>query len=330
MERKCIRRGADGGGEFQGSVGLIGSAGVRAGSTLLLAAALVWLGCQAPPGRVEPKPTKDVVAEAEPERGEPVPVTPSVPGEDALLADARRSIADGRVSADARQRLAESEQPSHRRATRLLQAIDREEPSPIVAPEPEPVPAPEPAPAPAAEPELAIEDDTLVDELEPRRFSPDSAVAGWFAGSVVAEAEPIVPVEDPLADLLALDEPGVLLPIDLESASPKVILTRLDIVRLDTGSLRVEIVGAGPVAVRIQPLGAHRLRLRLDDAGAMPGFVAARPSQPELEVIDVRRGPGCVEVDLELASDWALVLGRGRSNGAELEFAAIPMAEPAM
>jgi hypothetical protein len=47
-------------------------------------------------------------------------------------------------------------------------------------------------------------------------------------------------------------------------------------------------------------------------------------------VIDVRRGPGCVEVDLELASDWALVLGRGRSNGAELEFAAIPMAEPAM
>ncbi len=299
----------------------------------VLGASLVaWLGCQMPPGveladgRSEAKLEPQVV-EAVPGHAEMAP--PEVPGEDGLLAEARRSIAGGRVSADVRRRLAESNQPHHRRATRLLQAIALEEPLPIVAPprpEPEPTPNPEPEPTPNPEPAPDPDDDHRIedhriDELDPRRYSPDSAVAAWFAGMVTIEI-PTEPVHDPLAGLLALDEPGVLLPVDLESAFPRVILTRLDLARLDGGALRLGIVGAGTVGLRVQPLSAHRLRVRLDHAGAVPSFLAARPSEPELEVTQVRRGRGCVEVDLELAPGWTLVLGRGLGNGAELEFAA--------
>lgn len=296
---------------------------------------MLWLGCQAPPGRVEGSATSEaVVAEFEPVRVEPEPALAGVSGEDALLAEARGSIVGGRLSTDSRQRLAGSDQPDHRRATRLLQAVADEEPSPIVAPELVPEPAPEPEPEPIPEPSLELdaeatsEDDMRIDDLDPRRYPPDSAVAAWFDGSIPFDP-PAAPVHDPLAGLLALDDPRVLLPIDVATAQPRVILTRLAITRLDTGALRLEIIGAGTVAMRVQALAAHRLRVRLDEAGAVPGFVSARPEQPELGVTAVRRGRGCVEVDLELASDWALVLGRSRSNGVELEFAPIPTAEPA-
>ncbi|MFV8756332.1 hypothetical protein ACNOYE_37775 [Nannocystaceae bacterium ST9] len=310
---------------------------MRAGPIAL--AAVVLLGCQAPPSRVEPDPTRELVpAEVEPapvEAADPIePAGP--PGEDALLAEARASIVGGRIADEPRRRLADSTQPSHRRATRLLQAIAQEEPAAIlvVEPTPEPVepePTPEPAPAEpdprASDPALALEDDARIDELDPGRFSPDSAVASWLAGCL-AIAPPDPNAWDPFAEFLAHDDPGVLLAIDRAGVLPRVILTRLDLVADPSGVVRLEIIGAGPVGVRVQPLSAHRLRVRVEEAGAMPAFVAARPSRAELAVTEVRRGRGCVEIDLELAPAWTPSAARGRSNGAELEFAITP-AEPA-
>ncbi len=295
---------------------------------IALGAALV-LGCQAPPGRPEPEREVAIaIAIAEAEPVEPVEPDRRTDEEDALLAQARATIVGGELSTDARRRLAASDQPSHRRATRLLQAIAQEEPSPMPAPEPAPAPEPEPAPAPEPAPEPEPEppeDDTKITEIDPRRFSPDSAIVAWLAGSEpIGPVEPVEPAFDPFAGLFAFDDPGPGVLLDLawqiEGAGPRVILTRLAIVEAAAGVVRLEIIGAGPVGVRVQPLAAFRLRVRIDGVGAVPSFLAARPSRPELAVTSVRRGPGCVEVELEIAANWTFAASLARSNGAELQF----------
>ncbi len=268
---------------------------------------------------------------------------PEPAGEDALLAKARASMRAGRVPASVRDELAGSGDPVHRRAARMLRAIDEgadavrvrlPDPSmaavePVVAAEPivlppRPVVLPEPGtlsePAPASAPEdPTVTASELPDApLDLRRLDPRSLAAAWFANAPEVAPSVEAPPFD-LRELLRDDDPLVLLEDPPSSgALLRAILTRIELTPAGEGMV-VALVGSAAVSVRAQPLPGQRLRVRLEPAGAVPAFVAARPEAGGVAVVDVRRGRGHVDLELELASDWTLLAVRSRDNGAELE-----------
>ena len=70
----------------------------------------------------------------------------------------------------------------------------------------------------------------------------------------------------------------------------------------------------------MQPLTGGRVRLFVLHAGAVPSFLAARPSAPGLEVVDVVRDDRRLEIEVELAHGWALRGVESRENGATVQF----------
>ncbi len=316
----------------------------------LLLACPALLGCPAPPGsrpvERESEPVGVTPAEVTPVDVAPLPAVIDEPAaiDDPELAAARRSIVDGRVAADALATLAASSRPAHRRATRLLAVIDHEAPGPIAVIEPPPRPSPvepapvepvpvavepspvepapvEPAPVEPAPVEPAPLDDGGIDPIDPRAYAADAAIVAWIRDDPpqVDASTSSEPPRDPFAGLMAIDEPAVLLPIDWQAATPRLILTRLELVAVGE-RVRLDVVGSAAVPVRMQPLAAHVLRVRLEGAGAVPNFLAARPSDERVAVLAVRRGRGAVEIDVELAADVALLSVTPLANGAALEF----------
>jgi hypothetical protein len=344
-------------------------------ASLLVALLLVCpalAACPAPPGSrpaareavtsvevapVEAAPVEAAPVEAAPVEVEPLPTVIDEPAasDDPELAAARRSIVDGRVSADALATLAASSRPAHRRATRLLAVIDHEAPGPIAVIEPPPRPSPEPlaiapapapvepAPAPALPAPVAVapevaplepepshdDDDHRIDPIDPRAFAADAAIVAWIRDDPpqVDASTSSEPPRDPFAGLMAIDEPAVLLPIDWQAATPRLILTRLELVAVGD-RVRLDVVGSATVALRMQPLAAHVLRVRLEGAGAVPNFLAARPSDERVAVSAIRRGRGAVEIDVELAADVALLSVTPLANGAALEFGRVAAHNP--
>ena len=135
------------------------------------------------------------------------------------------------------------------------------------------------------------------------------------------------PTRDPrltaglLAAPLLIEHPPP--PAPLPPGVPLAILTSLELRRLDDpGSLALEISGARPFAAVAHPLSAQRLRLAIDAAGAVPGFLSARPRVDELAVVCVRRRGTRIEIELEFVADTALVRATPRANGVTLEFRA--------
>jgi hypothetical protein len=62
------------------------------------------------------------------------------------------------------------------------------------------------------------------------------------------------------------------------------------------------------------------VRLWTHDAGAVPGFLSARPAAPGLAVVDVARSDRTLEIEVELASGWALQSVTSLENGARVQF----------
>ena len=267
----------------------------------------------------------------------------------------------GRVSADARARLLASDDPDHRRAARLLQAIAGEQPADSLAPvdepsveepiedvvEPvdiveQPTPAPAPVPAPVPAPALVIVDDETIDP-PPKlsRLPRDGVVHQWFAGMVVVEPEPESESETELdlfdperlfgPELLLLRERPPLPPSrSLAGDGPGlVILTRVSLRDgPDPGTVELELAGAGPAIVHVQPLDSHRVRLWVVDAGAVPSLLAARPRHAAVEVVDIARRERVVELELRLAAGWSPTGITRRDNGAAVRFSSLDTLPP--
>lgn len=336
-------------------------------SGALVVVALV-LGCAGPPGSAPPQreveasePEPIVVEPAPPRETEPPREATHESQDDPELAAARASIVEGRIAPAALATLAASSRPEHRRATRLLAVIDHGQPQPIVVIEPPPRPEPEPLavapsepvprepvavvpseptpvepvprePVALVEPATASEpsdEDLRSDPIDARAYAADAAIVAWIRDDpaqpdTAARQEP---PRDPFAALVAIDEPAILIPIDWLAATPRVILTRLELVAA-AERVRLDVIGSGTVPVRMQALAAHVVRLRLEGAGAVPNFLAARPTDARVAVQAIRRGRGAVEIDVELAAGIALVSVTPLANGAALEFGPIAAHNP--
>jgi hypothetical protein len=70
----------------------------------------------------------------------------------------------------------------------------------------------------------------------------------------------------------------------------------------------------------VQPLDESRVRLTITDAGAVPSFLAARPSDMGVTILDVARREHDVELELALAPGWRLVALAQLGNGATVGF----------
>lgn len=200
------------------------------------------------------------------------------------------------------------------------------------ATEAEPVDA-EPSEPPANGP---VERDELVDR--PPKLStlpPESPAWWWFASGLVdpeqdgeqAPLDPNVSLETllgPLPLLLRERPPIADTPTRPIADGPRlVILTTLS-VRSTADGASLELAGAGSVRVAAQPLPHGRVRLWMIDAGAVPGFLSARPTAPGITVIDVARRDRRLEIEVELGHGWTLRGATTLENGASVEFARIP------
>ncbi|HLT37594.1 MAG TPA: hypothetical protein VK034_14975 [Enhygromyxa sp.] len=299
------------------------------------------IACAAPPG-VEGRPGAGAIEQPDEAEPEAEAELEAPEGDDPLLAEARGRVRGGRVPAALRRRLVESDSPDHRHAARLLQAIAGEPPAAVLARtggrgsvEVEPMvdlAAPElfeAAPESPSEPESP--------ELSERPPKLSSFVTGspawrWFAtGLVVVEPEPEPAEVDPdigletivgSLPLLLRERPPIPEDSTIGDGPRLVILTSLS---LRSGSSRdvatLELAGAGAVKVGVQPLASGRLRLFVLHAGAVPGFLAARPSAAGVEVVDVARRDRQLEIEVELARGWTLRNVTSLGNGASVEFA---------
>jgi hypothetical protein len=152
----------------------------------------------------------------------------------------------------------------------------------------------------------------------------------WFDSGLVPlsspsdEREPVERFEATLSQLpLLLRERPPLPPIPSHAGDgPRlVILTRLTLQPgASEDAVALELAGAGSVSIQAQPLSSGRLRLWLVDAGAVPGFLAARPELPGVAVVDVVREGRWLELELELGPGWALQAATSRANGARVDF----------
>jgi hypothetical protein len=323
---------------------------------------LMLLGCCAFACAAPPSAEPDVV-EVEVEVEQPSEPEPRDEAEgeevDPVLARVRGRVRSGRVPESLRRELLESDQPDHRHAARLLQAIEGEPPASVLAraaavavevasaeelfePEPELEPAAELV-EPSGEIEIEIEievepepesEDDL-DERPPKlsSFPIGSPAWQWFAsGLTVIEApdEPIVvepwiethTLVGPLPLLLRERPPVPEAPAADPGEGPRlVILTSLALRPGSSSELTaLDLAGAGLVRLDAQPLTSRSVRLTAIDAGAVPTFLAARPSAPGLEVVDVARRDRRLEIEVELGPGWYLRAVTSLGNGASVQF----------
>jgi hypothetical protein len=88
----------------------------------------------------------------------------------------------------------------------------------------------------------------------------------------------------------------------------------------DAGEVWLELAGSGPANLWAQPLDPSRVRLTIADAGAVPSFLAARPTGMGFTILDVVRREHDVELELALAPGWRLAALTQLGNGATVGF----------
>lgn len=318
------------------------------------------VGCSASPqelGEGDADEGVTIVAEGELEASTAAPTPePVEPVADPTLASARQGVRNGQVAASMRAQLIASPNPDHRHAARLLQAIAGEQPAPVLsragarsieAGAARPVAPPAERPGEDAKPPLAERPQTEASEErpppsippapEPVERAPEPTPEPEQAAEQVPEAEQPDPAlvaqllherlagwSEPSRPLLLRERP----PREQESnnagSGPQlVILTSLALRPSDAGA-SLALMGAGAVELEIQPIDAYHLRLSVVGAGAVPGFLDARPSVPGLEVVSVARFGRVIEVELEHGPGWWLESTTRVDNGAVAEFYRVP------
>ncbi|PRP90613.1 hypothetical protein ENSA5_63200 [Enhygromyxa salina] len=193
-------------------------------------------------------------------------------------------------------------------------------------------------PPPPSSPE--VEDDALDPPPKLADLPEGSPVRAWFEAAIDLDLEPAPargpePADDPEPEvdaarwfgpelLLLRERPPEVQPSDVGTSvdGPRlVILTRLSLHPVPGGdAVELELAGAGAVAPAIQAIDSNRARLSIADAGAVPGFLAARPARAEVEVVDVTRRGRVVEIEVEFGRGWSLREVTRLDNGARVRF----------
>ena len=231
--------------------------------------------------------------------------TPDRPKGDQLLMQARYSMVAGSIDAELQQKILASDLPEHARARRILLAMEREGAGladPDAKPEPEPprpgvaIPAsgqvPQiKAPAPGIEP-TEVKTAPKKGGTAPASSTSTSGTSGGGATSGGGE----------------------------DSTPTLSVLTRLSL-RGSADEVTLHLNAADRIVMGMaeQPQSGM-LRLVVESAGALPGFLQARPEAHGVKVIDVRRGDDTVQISIQMEEGWRPKGPRSGSTGASLTF----------
>jgi hypothetical protein len=214
-------------------------------------------------------------------------------------------------------------------------------PEPSPTPEPEVVPEPEPEvvrdEAPAA-PAPGFDDETVDPPPKLSSLPAGGPVRAWFDTGVIevepepAPAEPEISVERLLGpELLLLRErpPVPAAPVAKPGAGPRLVILTSVSLRLDPSgdAIVVEFAGAGPASLMFVPCSSTRSRVLIMNAGAVPSFLTARPTRPELEITQITRRDTLIEIEIEYARGWSLRGATPLANGASVRFERAPVAQ---
>ncbi|PRQ07220.1 hypothetical protein [Enhygromyxa salina] len=209
------------------------------------------------------------------------------------------------------------------------------EPTPASPPAREPTAVAEPpSPAPSEITAAPGPDDESWDPPPKLSSLPaDGPVRAWFdAGVTELEPEPAAVIGEPELsqarlfgpELLLLRErpPVVAAPMTDADEGPRLVILTSMAIRVDPSgdAITLELSGAGPAALAFTPCSSTHVRVRILNAGAVPGFLAARPTRPELEVVEVARRDTIIEVEIEFARGWTLIGAARLANGASVRF----------
>jgi hypothetical protein len=206
---------------------------------------------------------------------------------DPLLAEARASVKSGQLPDPMRASIADSRDPAHARAKRILAVMDRQ-----ARGEPEPESADDDDDTPTTAPSLKPPDEDAPPVPEP---AGDRGADGGAASEAAATDTP-TPTKARLA-----------------------VLTRLSLQKTgNKATLTVHAADAVRVGVATQASG--KVRLVVESAGALPGFLQARPSVDGLAVSDVRRGQDTVQIAVDVGEGWKVGNPSSFSGGARLIF----------
>jgi hypothetical protein len=227
------------------------------------------------------------------------------PAGDELLLEARYSIVGGSVDPDLQGKILASDASSHVRARRILAAMEREssgQPDPDAKPEPEP-PRPGVAiPASGQVPKIKAP----APGIEPTEVKTSGAASKKGSGSGSSSSSSSGAASTASASGSAAPSLSVLTRLSLRGSSEQVVL------RLNAADRVV-------MGMAEQPQSGL-LRLVVESAGALPGFLQARPEVHGIKVVDVRRGDDTVQISIQMQEGWRAQGPRSGAGGASLTF----------
>lgn len=227
---------------------------------------------------------------------EGAPAAPTADAGDPLLAQARASIAGGRIDPGVAAKIRASTDPAHARAARLLAAFEGE-----------------PVPGSAAQGEAAA----------PAVTPPVVAVAPEAEAEAEAGAEAARADHARAEGTLASPAPASSgTPATPRRAKPRPELSGLTLAKRDGGArLTIKAPGGVTVGVANQP-SSGIVRLVIEGASATPRVVGARPKIAGARVSGVRKGQDTVQITLQLDPGWTLGGVKSFSGGARVDLVA--------
>jgi hypothetical protein len=214
---------------------------------------------------------------------------------DPLLVEARHSMVAGSISPPLMSQLLDSEDPAHARARRILDGMEREGTVVPDAPKPKKGQAPSPIPASGDVPKIRPPDPSIeptevkTDGSAPPKKKKEAKPAGGGSGD--------------------------------DSQAPRLsVLTRLSLKGSpDRVTLRLNAADRVVMGMAEQPQSGL-LRLVVESAGALPGFLQSRPEAHGVKVVDVRRGSDTVQISIQMEPGWRPQGPRSGGDGASLTF----------
>ena len=242
---------------------------------------------------------------------------------DPLLARARASIVAGELDPQVRDELMDSDAPEHARARRVLAALAgstgsasksppreaaKESPAATGAQGDTPVPVIAPTPDAPSIPK---------DDEAPGAGGSGGANGGAADGGSNGGSEAGVGS----GTTNSADDGSGAGASTTSVESPRLaMLTRLSM----TGSPR-QVVLTLNAADRVVMGTAEQpdsglMRLVIESAGALPGFLQARPEMHGVKVVDVRRGDDTVQISISLDAGWKARGPRSGAKGASITF----------
>lgn len=221
---------------------------------------------------------------------------------DELLVQARHSLVAGSVDPKLYAQILASDAPAHSRARRILLAMEREASGQL---EPESTTDIEPP-----KPGVAIPASGKVPSIRPPapgieptqvKMKPKKGASSDRSGSAGSKSSASAPTAATGAPVIS-----VLTRLTLKGSAKEV-------------TLRLNAADRVVMGMAEQPQSGI-IRLVVESAGALPGFLQARPEAHGVKVVDVRRGDDTVQISIEMDPGWRAQGPRSGVGGASLTF----------